>query len=73
MKPEAMTDFEPPPPPGASVQAEALRVAFPDYQVRLATIGGKQQFEVVRRRGDGNPWCLISTDAREIWRNLKAS
>jgi hypothetical protein len=73
MEPEAMIDFEPPPPPGARVQAEALRVAFPDYQVMLAKIGGEHRFEVVRRRGDGNPWCLISTDAREIWRNLKAS
>jgi hypothetical protein len=68
-----MTDFEPPPPPGASVQAEALRVAFPDYQVRLATVGGEDRFEVVRQRGHGDPWYLISTDAREIWRNLKAS
>jgi hypothetical protein len=68
-----MTDFEPPPPPGATVQAEALRVAFPDYQVMLAEIGGEHWFELVRRRGHGNPSWLLSTDAREIWRDLKAS
>jgi hypothetical protein len=73
METHAMTDFEPLPPPDASVQAEALRVAFPDYQVRLARIGDEDWFEVVRRRGEGDTWCLMSTDARAIWRDLKAS
>lgn len=66
-----MTLFEPSPPPGLSMQAAALRAAFPAYDVFVTWVGGKHRIEVVRSRGDGNPWCLISTDAREIWQELK--
>jgi hypothetical protein len=59
------------PPPSLAVQAAALRAAFPDYQVSVTSVGGKDRIEVVRQRGHGGPWCLISTDAREIWQELK--
>jgi hypothetical protein len=60
-----------PPPPEAQVQAAALRAAFPGYVVNLITSRGeKPRFEVVSRDG-GNPYCLISSDAREIWRELR--
>jgi hypothetical protein len=62
----------PPSPPGLAVQADALRAAFPDYQVSVTSVGGEDRIEVVRQRGDGGPWCLISTDAREIWQELKS-
>jgi hypothetical protein len=58
------------PPPGLAVQADALRAAFPDYQVIVTSAGGEHRIEVVRQRGEGGPWCLISTDAREIWQEL---
>jgi hypothetical protein len=56
--------------PDVTVQADALRAAFPDYQVILTHKGGENRFEVIRRRGTTGPWCLISTDAREIWQEL---
>ncbi|HEY4462726.1 MAG TPA: hypothetical protein VGN41_08685 [Streptosporangiaceae bacterium] len=60
-----------PPPPPASVQAAALRAAFPGYIINvISRRGGKPRFEAVSRDG-GSPWCLISTDAREIWRELR--
>lgn len=66
-------DFRPPPPPDLSVQAAALRAAFPNYTVNvLEWRGDKARFEVVSKTGS-NPYCLISTDAREIWRELSAN
>jgi hypothetical protein len=58
-------------PDDARAQAEALRAAFPGYVVNLImSRGDRPRFEVVNRSG-GNPYCLISTDAREIWRELR--
>ena len=71
-KPMNIPDFRLPPPPDICVQAAALRAAFPSYTVNVLKFrGDKPRFEVVSRTG-GNPYCLISTDAREIWRVLKA-
>jgi hypothetical protein len=36
----------------------------------LLNRGEKPRFEAVSRDG-GNPYCLISSDAREIWRELR--
>jgi hypothetical protein len=52
-------------------QADALRAAFPDYQIFVTRMGGEYRFEAIRRRGGGGPWCLISADAREIWQELR--
>src|ERR1700761_1474759 len=59
------------PVPSAMTQAAALRVAFPEYvvSVRLGR-RDKPRFEVVSREG-GDPYCLISSDAQEIWRELR--
>ncbi len=59
------------PVPSALTQAAALRVAFPEYVVNVRM--GRQdkpRFEVVSREG-GDPYCLISSDAQEIWRELR--
>jgi hypothetical protein len=57
--------------PSAYVQAAALRAAFPGYIVNVITRWGeKPRFEAVSRDG-GNPYALISVDAREIWRELR--
>lgn len=54
----------------AHVQAAELRAAFPGYAVNVsAGRDEKPWFEVVSRDG-GNPYCLISDDAREIWHEL---
>jgi hypothetical protein len=61
------------PVPSALTQAAALRVAFPEYVVSIR-VGrrDKPRFEVVSREG-GDPYCLISTDAQEIWQELRGA
>jgi hypothetical protein len=55
----------------ASVQAAALRAAFPRYAVNVLRRRGEQpRFELVHRDG-GSPYCLISDDPREIWQELR--
>jgi hypothetical protein len=61
-----------PPTRAAHVQAAALRAAFPQYAANVITRwDNKPRFEVVSRDG-GDPYCLISDDAREIWHALTA-
>jgi hypothetical protein len=65
-----MSGLPSPPVTSALTQAAALRDAFPEYVVNVRM--GRQdtpQFEVVSRDG-GDPYCLISSDAQEIWREL---
>jgi hypothetical protein len=65
------TDFEPPAPASVRVQAAALRSAFPAYIVNvLRSRGEKPRYELVSKNG-ADPYCLISTDAGEIWRELR--
>ncbi len=68
-----MTGWPVPSAAPAGVQAAALRAAFPGYVVNVLAprLGEKARFEAVRRDG-GSPYCLISDDAREIWRELRA-
>lgn len=55
----------------ALVQATALRDAFPGYAVNVIMRHDDQpRIEAVSRDGS-NPYCLISTDASEIWRELR--
>ena len=66
-----MTGWPVPPNASAHVQAAALRAAFPGYIVNVITRWNeKPRFELVSRDGS-NPYCLISADAREIWRELR--
>ena len=59
------------PVPSVLTQAATLRAAFPEYVVNVR-MGrrDKPRFEVVSREG-GDPYCLISSDAQEIWRELR--
>jgi hypothetical protein len=62
-----MTAYEPPPPPDISVQAAALREAFPTHKF---TVTG-DSIEVTRCDGGTDPWwCFITADAKKIWREL---
>jgi hypothetical protein len=66
-----VTARDQPPPPTAHDQAAALRAAFPGYTVNvIARRGDKLRYEAVSRDGS-SPYCLISTDAREIWHALR--
>ena len=63
----------PVPPASASVQAAALRAAFPGYAVNvLRQRGERPRFELVSRNG-GSPYRLITEDPREIWRELRST
>ena len=65
-----MTGWPVPPAP-AHVQVTALRTAFPGYRFNLIRHRDeKPRFEALSRDG-GDPYCLISDDAREIWRELR--
>lgn len=55
-----------------AVQAAALRKAFPTYSVFVSMWRDVPRFELVTK-DDSNPWCLISDDANEIWRELKGA
>jgi hypothetical protein len=67
-----MTGWPVPPAPGPHVQAAALRTAFPGYIVNVITRRGeKPRFEVVARDTSRSLYCLISSDPREIWRELR--
>lgn len=69
-----MTGWPLPPAPTANVQAAALSAAFPGYVVNvIAHWGDKPPFEVVARDDGTSPYALISTDACEIWRELRKS
>jgi hypothetical protein len=68
-----MTGWPLSPTPSAQAQAAALRAAFPSYVVNVITrYGDKPRFEAVSRDGS-NPYCLISSDAREIWRERRGA
>jgi hypothetical protein len=55
----------------AHIQAAILRAAFPGYIVNVITRWGeKPRFEAISQDG-GSPYVLISSDAREIWRELR--
>lgn len=68
-----MSEWPVPPAPTALVQAAALSGAFPGYVVSVLPrrAAGKPRIEAVSRDG-GALYCLISDDAREIWRELRA-
>jgi hypothetical protein len=58
--------------PSVHVQAAALQAAFPDYLVTvIARLGDRPRFELVCRDSSGDPYCLISDDASEIWQELQ--
>jgi hypothetical protein len=64
-------DFQAGPPPSAHVQIMALRTAFPGYRFNLIRRDGDEpRYEALSKTG-GDPYCLISDDAQEIWRELK--
>ena len=63
-------DFRQPPPPSRIVQLTALRTAFPGYTFNVIVTGDKPRLEAVAKDLRSPVYCLISADAREIWREL---
>lgn len=65
----------PGPAPGMLAQLDRLRTALPGYDVMLTSHSGSYRFEAIRRT-DGpqaGPWCVISTDPADLWRELPAA
>jgi hypothetical protein len=63
-------DFRQPLPPSRIVQLTALRAAFPGYTFNVIVTGDKPRIEAVAKDLTSPVYCLISADAREIWREL---
>ena len=57
-------------PPGALTELAALRAALPGYDVIITSHSRTYRFEATRR-GDGpGPWCVVSSDPGDLWREL---
>ncbi len=60
-----------PVPPGMPAELAALRAALPGYDVIITSHSPGYRYEAIRRRDDGpGPWCLISADPEDLWREL---
>jgi hypothetical protein len=74
MKPWAWDVFcrRPAPTPGKLAELSQLRAALPGYDVIVTSHSPGYRYEAIRRPGapqDG-PWCVISTDPADLWREL---
>lgn len=54
------------------VELVALRLAFPTYKINIILLGDRRRYEAVSR-DFGDPYCLISISAKELWRELVKS
>ncbi len=57
-------------PPGALTELAALRAALPGYDVTITSHSRTHRFEATRRDDGPGPWCLISSDPADLWREL---
>lgn len=70
--PCGMLAGHPPPPPGMLTELARLRAGLPGYDVIVTWCGCTYRYEAIRRQTDsGGPWCLISTDPADLWRELR--
>jgi hypothetical protein len=78
MKPWAWDVFtgHPAPTRGMLAELSRLRAALPNYDVIMTSRSPAWRFEAIRRPdvpGSGpGPWCVISTDPADLWRELAA-
>ena len=57
-------------PPSTVTELAALRAALPGYDVIITSHSGQYRYEAIRRHGHTRPWCVISTDPADLWREL---
>jgi hypothetical protein len=55
----------------AAVQADALQLAFPSWQITIQNWGGDRLRIEAVNKGDGELYALISSDPAEIWQELR--
>ena len=51
-------------------EVEAVRAALPGYHVIVTSDSPTYRFEAIRRQGGPGPWCVISSDPADLWREL---
>jgi hypothetical protein len=61
-------------PPGMLTELAALRAALPGYDVIVTSHSLAYRYEAIRRPGTPSigPWCVISTNPADVWRELAA-
>ena len=57
-------------PPGLPDTLATLLAGQPDYHVTATNGGGRFRYEAVRNKPGPGPWCVISTDPADLWREL---
>ena len=57
-------------PSGALTELAALRAALPGYAVTITSHGPAYRFEATRRDDGPGPWCVVSSDPGDLWREL---
>jgi hypothetical protein len=58
--------------PGVLAELAQLRATLPGYDVIVTCHSATYRFEAISRPGrtGPGPWCVISTDLADIWREL---
>ncbi len=57
-------------PSGVLAEVEALRAALSGYDVTVTRHSPAYRFEAIRRQPGAGPWCVISGDPADLWREL---
>ena len=57
-------------PTGALTELAALNAALPGYAVSITSHSPAHRFEAIRRGKAPGPWCVVSSDAADLWREL---
>ena len=57
-------------PAGALTELAALNAALPGYDVSITSHSPAYRFEAIRRGSIPGPWCVVSSDAADLWREL---
>ncbi len=62
-----------PVPPAILAELAALRAALPGYDVIVTSHSPAYRYEAIRRTDGPGPWCVISSDPADLWRELTRS
>jgi hypothetical protein len=60
-------------PPRMRAELDRLRAAFPEFSFGICPGWRGPMFEAWRETGTGDLYAVITSDARELWRELEAS
>jgi len=60
-------------PPWMRAELDSWRAAFPEFSFEICPGWRGPMFEAWRETGTGDLYAVITSDARELWRELEAS